>query len=691
MPLQADPTVQYAVGKQGQALTRADLQVDSPYNTYRRAGCRPGPIASPGPRRHRRRGEARAVSYLYFVAMDERRHHFSTTPRRAQRRRGAVPSDASCADGRQPRGLLTGRRRRCYNRPGHERARRVELACWRRGAAGAGDAPVRGAGCVPASGFPPLYRALPQPPGAAAARSLFRSRGLRARAPAPPGPFIIAANHHNYLDGVVLGVAVPRPIAFLVMPRVYRASPLHPAFHDRIGSIPIDVDRPDPGAHPARAPRARRGGVRRHLPRGAVQPRGPARARPARRGRARAPRRRAGGPRGDPRHVRGARADGASTCRGGTRSPCASGLRSTPARSAAGAHHRRVAREATTRRHHGEIAALLGRAAPGADRPRTRHDRPSGKTWGGRFDAGADPAAEAFTASLALRPAPLAARPRRGARRGRARSTAPASSPRPSCDALLARPRRRARPSSRAGASRSGRSSRTSTLNVERRLIELAGPVGGKLHTGRSRNDQIALDERLYLREILGHVDAGRARRPGGAARPRRGAPRRADAGLHASAARPARPARAPPARLRVHARSATASRFADARAARQRAAARRGRARRRRLPDRPRRPRARPRLRRAQRQQPGRGERPRLPRSSSSPRRAILGHAPVAARRRPRPSGRPASSAFVEFADAFATGSSIMPQKKNPDVAELIRGQGGPALRQPRRAAHRR
>ena len=46
-------------------------------------------------------------------------------------------------------------------------------------------------------------------------------------------------------------------------------------------------------------------------------------------------------------------------------------------------------------------------------------------------------------------------------------------------------------------------------LNIERRLTELAGPVGGKLHTGRSRNDQIALDERLYLRDILDHVDAG--------------------------------------------------------------------------------------------------------------------------------------------------------------------------------------
>src|SRR4029453_19565430 len=32
----------------------------------------------------------------------------------------------------------------------------------------------------------------------------------------------------------------------------------------------------------------------------------------------------------------------------------------------------------------------------------------------------------------------------------------------------------------------------------------------------------------------------------------------------------------------------------------------------------------------------------------------------------------------FVEFSEAFATGSSLMPQKKNPDMAELTRGKGG-------------
>jgi 1-acyl-sn-glycerol-3-phosphate acyltransferase len=62
------------------------------------------------------------------------------------------------------------------------------------------------------------------------------------------GPFLVAANHANYLDGVVLGAALPRQIVFLVMPRVYRATPLHPYFHRQVGSIPIELARPDPGA-----------------------------------------------------------------------------------------------------------------------------------------------------------------------------------------------------------------------------------------------------------------------------------------------------------------------------------------------------------------------------------------------------------------------------------------------------------
>ncbi len=44
---------------------------------------------------------------------------------------------------------------------------------------------------------------------------------------------------------------------------------------------------------------------------------------------------------------------------------------------------------------------------------------------------------------------------------------------------------------------------------VERRLGELVGEVAGKLHTGRSRNDQVALDIRLYLRRAAGERVAG--------------------------------------------------------------------------------------------------------------------------------------------------------------------------------------
>ncbi|MFP3490772.1 lyase family protein, partial [Staphylococcus sp. SIMBA_130] len=40
-------------------------------------------------------------------------------------------------------------------------------------------------------------------------------------------------------------------------------------------------------------------------------------------------------------------------------------------------------------------------------------------------------------------------------------------------------------------------------MNVEKLLIEEVGTVGGKLHTGRSRNDQVALDMRLYLRDAI--------------------------------------------------------------------------------------------------------------------------------------------------------------------------------------------
>lgn len=79
MPLQADPTVQYGAGKERRALTRLDLRTDQPYNTYQRPGLPPGPIASPGLAAVEAALDPAAVSYLYFVAKDDHRHHFSTT------------------------------------------------------------------------------------------------------------------------------------------------------------------------------------------------------------------------------------------------------------------------------------------------------------------------------------------------------------------------------------------------------------------------------------------------------------------------------------------------------------------------------------------------------------------------------------------------------------------------------------
>ncbi|MEZ5818473.1 MAG: argininosuccinate lyase [Hyphomicrobiaceae bacterium] len=46
-------------------------------------------------------------------------------------------------------------------------------------------------------------------------------------------------------------------------------------------------------------------------------------------------------------------------------------------------------------------------------------------------------------------------------------------------------------------------------LNVESRLTEIIGPAGGRLHTARSRNDQVALDFRMFVRDAIDSLDRG--------------------------------------------------------------------------------------------------------------------------------------------------------------------------------------
>ena len=81
MRLQADPTVIYALGDSFDGnLRRADLALDSPYNTYRYRGLPPTPIAAPGRASIRAAMHPQAGTSLYFVATGEGgRHHFSQT------------------------------------------------------------------------------------------------------------------------------------------------------------------------------------------------------------------------------------------------------------------------------------------------------------------------------------------------------------------------------------------------------------------------------------------------------------------------------------------------------------------------------------------------------------------------------------------------------------------------------------
>ncbi|HEX6574980.1 MAG TPA: endolytic transglycosylase MltG [Gemmatimonadaceae bacterium] len=79
MLLQADPTVQYARGKHTPRLLLKDLEVDSPYNTYKYPGLPPGPIASPGGPSLVAALFPATATFLYFVAAPDGHHEFRNT------------------------------------------------------------------------------------------------------------------------------------------------------------------------------------------------------------------------------------------------------------------------------------------------------------------------------------------------------------------------------------------------------------------------------------------------------------------------------------------------------------------------------------------------------------------------------------------------------------------------------------
>ena len=79
MPLEADPTTQYALGYWKKALTYKDLKFKSPYNTYVVGGLPPGPICSPGQSAIAATLAPANLDALYFVADRKGKHIFNSS------------------------------------------------------------------------------------------------------------------------------------------------------------------------------------------------------------------------------------------------------------------------------------------------------------------------------------------------------------------------------------------------------------------------------------------------------------------------------------------------------------------------------------------------------------------------------------------------------------------------------------
>ncbi|MEF9952112.1 MAG: endolytic transglycosylase MltG [Clostridium sp.] len=77
MRLQSCATVLYALGEHKDKLYNKDLEVNSPYNTYRNAGLPIGPIASPGTKSLSAAAEPSKHNYIYFVLQNSGKHFFT--------------------------------------------------------------------------------------------------------------------------------------------------------------------------------------------------------------------------------------------------------------------------------------------------------------------------------------------------------------------------------------------------------------------------------------------------------------------------------------------------------------------------------------------------------------------------------------------------------------------------------------
>ena len=297
----------------------------------------------------------------------------------------------------------------------------------------------------------------------------------------------------------------------------------------------------------------------------------------------------------------------------------------------------------------------------------------SEKLWGGRFTRGADPRAERFTGSLAFdrRLWPHDVTGSVAWAKALAKAGLLSAAER---DAIV-RGLQVVRAELEAGTFPFRAELEDIHTNVERRLQELIGDVGGKLHTGRSRNDQIAVDERLYLREIIAEVRAGlRATQEALVARAAEAVDTPLPGYTHLQRAQPVVLGHHLLAYVFMLQRDR--DRFGDCSARADTlplgAAALAGT--------------AFPIDLEALAKDLGFAAVSPNSLDAVSDRDTLLEFLAAAAITGMHLSRlaadltlwATAEFGFVEFSDAFATGSSIMPQKKNPDVAELIRGKSG-------------
>jgi UPF0755 protein len=79
MPLEVDATIEYIFPEHKTVITRADLAIDSPYNSYRHTGLPPTPIANPGKPSLDAAFHPKASDYLFYVYKGDGHHAFART------------------------------------------------------------------------------------------------------------------------------------------------------------------------------------------------------------------------------------------------------------------------------------------------------------------------------------------------------------------------------------------------------------------------------------------------------------------------------------------------------------------------------------------------------------------------------------------------------------------------------------